>query len=162
MKVLSLIRRYKSEDLDHLLDVWEAASNLAHPFLSAEFQANERHNIEHVYLPATENWVAVVDENFAGFIALIGNEIGGLFVHPAFQRRGIGMELVNHAQNIRGDLEVEVFKDNQIGKSFYETRGFVLLEEKLHEKTGRLVHRMRLASPSRDDRATPDALGENS
>ena len=48
---------------------------------------------------------------------------------------GIGKDLMGKAQELQRDLEVEVFKNNAIGREFYSKYGFEKLEEKLHEPT---------------------------
>ena len=50
---------------------------------------------------------------------------------------------MDKAQALHGDLEVEVFKANSIGRKFYSTYGFEQLEEKSHEPTGQQVLRLR-------------------
>src|SRR5690606_19639447 len=108
-----MIRSYKRDDLDDLLDTWYAASQVAHPFLTDEFFAAERENIPHIYLPMADTFVFEKEGAVVGFIALIGNEVGAVFVHPRFHRQGIGRSLMNHARDLRGNLEVEVFKNNR-------------------------------------------------
>ena len=76
------------------------------------------------------------------FIALIGNEVGGLFVDPSFLGRGLGNALMDKARELHSTLEVEVFKENSIGRRFYDRYGFKLQEEKLHEETGCLTLRL--------------------
>ena len=48
------LRAYRPEDLDAVLSAWERASEIAHPFLSEEFIAQERQNIPDIYLPNAE------------------------------------------------------------------------------------------------------------
>ena len=139
-----MIREYKTDDRDEVMAVWDAASAIAHPFLSDEFQAKVHHDIAHVYLPITETWVWEADGQIAGFISLYGNEIGGLFVSPNFQRQGVGKALLARAQAGRESLDVEVFCDNLIGRSFYDSTGFVLVEQKDHPESGFPVLRLRL------------------
>jgi putative acetyltransferase len=139
-----MIRKYQPSDCDALLRVWSEASTVAHPFLDADFLARERHNIPTVYLPAAETWVWVVDEEIAGFMSLLGNEIGALFVDPRRHRSGIGRALVEWAQTLRGELEVEVFAENVLGRAFYAGMGFAFLHERIHDQTGREVMRLRL------------------
>jgi putative acetyltransferase len=144
-----LIRKYQPTDCHQLLDVWDRASALAHSFLSKEFIEQERHNIPKVYLPVAETWVWETNGQLVGFMALIGNEIGGLFVDPEFQRRGIGGALVEKAQSLRGDLVVEVFEKNLLGRAFYQKMGFQFLRQKFHEETGFEIMRLQLkAEPS--------------
>ena len=122
-----------------------AASRIAHPFLPDEFLASERKNIANLYLPNAETWVFEADGRVVGFIALIGSEVGAIFVHPSHQKLEIGQRLMDKAREIRGELEVEVFTANSIGRSFYAKYGFVLIEEKVHEPSGQDVMRLRLA-----------------
>ena len=139
-----LLRRYDKQDLEDLLAAWSAASEIAHPFLSREFLAAERENIPSLYLPNAETWVCELDGKVAGFIALIGIEVGGLFVHPSHQRKGIGQRLLSKAKEHREELEVEVFAENSIGRAFYHKCGFELIEEKIHADSGCCLLRLRL------------------
>ena len=137
------IRPFETPDLSPLLACWEAASRIAHPFLSEEFISEELKNIPEVYMPVAETWVAEQDGRLAGFIALIDNEIGGLFVFPDCQRHGIGAALLGKAIDLRGELEVEVFEENPVGRSFYEKQGFQYIGESVFDRTGDKVRRMR-------------------
>jgi putative acetyltransferase len=144
-----MIRKYDEQDLDDLLAAWEAASEVAHPFLTKEFLASERENIPNLYLPNAETWVFEADGRVVGFIALIGNEVGAIFVQPSHHGKGIGRGLMDKAREVRDELEVEVFKANMIGRAFYAKYGFEPVEEKVHDKTGLDVLRLRLpAAPN--------------
>lgn len=141
-----MIRKYRPADCEGVLRVWTQASALAHPFLSEEFLERERHNIPNIYLPNAETWVWVADGQVVGFISLLGNEVGAIFVAPPFQRSGIGRALMERAQALRGDLEVEVFTSNLLGRAFYTKLGFELMRQKIHDQTGLEVMRLRLAA----------------
>lgn len=137
------IRQYHPSDLNAVLDSWEVATRLAHAFMSNDFIAQERINVAEIYLPNTDTWVAEIDGNVVGFIALMGNEVGAIFLQPNFHKMGIGAALMDKARDLHGDLEVEVFKENTQGRNFYSKYGFKYLEEKLHEPTGQQVFRLR-------------------
>jgi putative acetyltransferase len=137
------IRHYGNADLDAVLSSWEVATRLAHPFMSDEFIAQERKNVAEIYMPNTDTWVAEIDGNVEGFIALMGNEVGAIFLQPEWHGKGIGKALMDKAQELHGDLEVEVFEKNSVGRKFYSRYGFELLEEKLHEPTGQQVLRLK-------------------
>lgn len=136
------IRKYHVSDLDSVLNAWEAASRMAHKFLTDTFLEQERRNIAEIYLPNTETWVAEVDGVVIGFIALMGNEVGAIFLQPDCHGKGIGKALMDKAQELHGNLEVEVFKENSIGCDFYSKYGFVPLAEKFHEPTGQQLLRL--------------------
>jgi putative acetyltransferase len=140
------IRMYEAEDLNDVLDAWESASLLAHPFLSKEFMDQERQDIPTVYMPIAETWVAECGGKAVGFIALIGNEVGAIFVQPAFHGKGIGLALMNKAQLLRGDLELEVFEENEIGRRFYDRYGFEYTGERMHAESGHKLLRMKFTA----------------
>jgi putative acetyltransferase len=141
-----VIRSYQPADCDDVLRVWAHASVLAHPFLSEKFLELERHNIPNVYLPNADTWAWVADGQVVGFISLLGNEVGAIFVDPNFHRSGIGQVLMAHARALRGELEVEVFERNLQGGAFYAKLGFELMHTKVHDQTGFDVMRLRLAA----------------
>ncbi len=136
------IRKYKDEDLTEILSIWEKASQLAHSFLSDEFMIQERYNLPNMYIPAADTWIAEVDGKVVGFISLIGNEVGGLFVNPSFHKLGIGFSLMNIAKKLHGDLVVEVFKENTIGRMFYERYGFIQKNQYHHKDSGEQMLRL--------------------
>ena len=141
-----MIRKYQPQDCEKLLNVWDRASAQAHPFLSQAFLDLERRNIPEVYLPRAETWVWEAEGRVVGFVSLLGNEVGALFVDPAFQRSGIGRALIDRARALRGELEVEVFEKNLPGRAFYARLGFALIYRKSHDQTGFKLLRLRLAA----------------
>ncbi len=140
------IRKYTESDLESVLNSWEIATRLAHEFMNDDFIAQERKNVRQVYLPNTETWVAEIDNKVIGFIALMGNEVGAIFLQPCYHSKGIGKALMDKAQELHGNLEVEVFKVNRIGRHFYSKYGFEFVEEKFHELTGQQVLRLKFTT----------------
>ena len=153
-----MIREYRSADCEEVVNVWARASALAHPFLGQEFLELERNNIPEVYLPIAETWVWETDGRVVGFMSLLGNEVGAIFVDPEFHRSGIGRALVHRARTLRGELEVEVFERNSSGRAFYAKLGFEFMHRKVHGQTGFEVLRLRLAADN-PLRPTGDAGG---
>lgn len=139
-----MIREYEEKNLSELLDVWYSASQIAHPFLDEDFFEQERGDIAASHLPNAETWVYERDGVVVGFIALIGNEVGAIFVDPKFHGQGVGRALMDKARSIRDFLELDVFKDNVVGRKFYEKYGFSKVNEHLHEATGFMQLRLRL------------------
>ncbi|MFQ6030246.1 MAG: GNAT family N-acetyltransferase [Dehalococcoidia bacterium] len=139
-----MIRKYQDKDEEKLLEVWYSGSQVGHPFLDEDFLERERENIIALYLPNAETWVFELDDVVVGFIALVGNEVGAIFVDSKYQRRGIGGQLMDHARGIRDSLELNVFEENAAGRSFYEKYGFGEVGRGLHEETGHMLLRLRL------------------
>jgi len=141
-----IIRQYQQTDLDAVLNSWEVATRLAHEFMTDEFISEQRIEVEKSYLPNTDTWVAEVNGSVQGFISLMGNEVGAIFLQPEYHRLGIGKALINKAKSLHDELELEVFKVNQTGQKFYENGGFYPISESVHEITGELVLRLRYAA----------------
>ncbi len=105
-----------------------------------------RKDIPAVYLPNADTWVAELDQCVVGFIALMGHQIGALFLLPAHHGKGIGKALMDKAQVLHGDLEVEVFADNAIGRGFYASYGFKPLDQQGDELAGHAVFRLKFCA----------------
>ena len=138
-----MIRKYEETDIEELLEVWYEASSMAHPFLDSEFMEKEKQNIRDVYIPNTETWVSTNKDVLDGFIAMMENEVGAIFVRPEKHGQGIGKNLMDFVYQFHKELEVEVFKDNKIGRAFYDKYGFKIIKEHLHKDTNRPLLRMK-------------------
>lgn len=161
-----MIRKYAEADLDDVESVWEHSAREVHHFFSKEFFTQEKENLATLYLPNTETWVWVDELGLAegrhaegsgnescnegrvvGFVSMLENEIGGLFVSPDFQRRGIGHALVQHIVKLRqGEIVVQVFQENAVARKFYDREGFAFVDRTTHDATGQVLLRLRLAS----------------
>lgn len=140
-----VIRPYAPEgDLKKLSRIWLDACLLAHPFIGKQRLLEQRKLIEDQYLPNAETWVACVDEEPSGFISLLDTFIGGIFVSPAQQGLGIGRQLISHALNRKGELELEVYTDNQQAVSFYTGLGFEELSRRARDDEGYAFENARL------------------
>ncbi len=137
-----MIRKYTANDTDALIAIWDQAEAEAHPFLPQSVRDQVRKDMRAIYLPNAETWVLEHDGRPVGFIAMIGAEIGGLFLDPAQQGKGLGRQMVDHVAGIKGPLTVEVFKENKIGLPFYERYGFVRTREGLFEPSGHATIKM--------------------
>ncbi|WP_421763671.1 GNAT family N-acetyltransferase [Ekhidna sp.] len=140
-----MIRKYKEPEIPTLMTIWEEATSLAHPFLSDEFSAMIKLMMTEKYLPDSDTWVYEESDKIRGFISMMGNEIGGLFVDPTYQSKGVGTSLVNYMEQFHKSLEVEVFQENKIGRPFYEKSGFTIINEYYMEEANQTVLRMKRA-----------------
>jgi putative acetyltransferase len=142
-----MMREYNTDDTDALITIWDKAEPLAHPFLSDDVRDQVRRDTVNIYLPNAETWVLENDGTPVGFIAMIGTEIGGLFLDPSEQGKGLGRQMVDHIVAIKGPLTVEVFKDNKIGLPFYERYGFVVTGEGVFDASGDETFKMAMPDP---------------
>ncbi|KKJ76864.1 hypothetical protein WH95_10565 [Kiloniella litopenaei] len=131
-----MIRKYEIADTAELIKIWFEANKVGHPFLSDEFVTQVAKDMPDIYLPNAETWVWIIDQNPVGFISLLEDKIGALFLDPAFHGKGIGRALVDHAVKLKGALNVEVFEKNAVGRRFYDLYGFVEVDRYYHEPSG--------------------------
>lgn len=137
MKDMDLvIRAYEAADLEKLSAIWFEASRRAHAFIGEASLREQRLLVETVYLPNAETWVAMRDEEPVGFISLLEDFIGGLFVSPSRQGGGVGRRLVRHAAQLKGSLRLEVYTANQQAFAFYRSLGFEELSRRPSDDQG--------------------------
>ncbi|MCM5554976.1 GNAT family N-acetyltransferase [Pleomorphomonas sp. NRK KF1] len=138
MKIESLtIRAYdEAKDLHALSTIWFEASRLAHAFIGEQRLGEQRILIEEKYLPNAETWVACLEGAPVGFISLLGNFVGGLFVASNRQGHGIGRALIAHALALKGELELEVYTDNTQAVRFYRSLGFAEMSRRAEDDEG--------------------------
>lgn len=141
-----MIRKREEKHNNEIINIWYEASSLAHPFLEADFVEKAKKDLRDIYIPNTETWVYEDNNAVIGFISMLGNEIGGLFVLPNNHFKGIGTQLVNFIKESHSELDVEVFEKNAIGRAFYEKYGFVQINKYYHAESKNEVLRLRYKS----------------
>ena len=82
-----------------------------------------------VLMDQCEVWVAVVDSEIVGMMALREDWIEQMYVAPGHTSRGIGARLIATAQDRRpAGLQLWTFEANRRAQRFYERHGFVAVE----------------------------------
>lgn len=139
------IRAYdEATDLHALSTIWFEASLLAHPFIGEQRLGEQRVLIEEKYLPNSETWVACLEGAPVGFISLLDNFVGGLFIAPGHQGMGIGRALVAHALSLKGELLLEVYIANTQALGFYKSLGFAELSRRATDDEGQPFENVRM------------------
>ena len=146
---MTTIRRSRPEDGGRVIDVWRAAVDATHQFLSREDRQAIDEEVQ-VLLPQMRLWLAVDghDRAFA-FMGLTDSNLDALFVHPDHHDRGVGRSLVEHALARHPVLTVDVNEQNGRALGFYERLGFVRTGRSSTDEQGRcypLLH-LRIARP---------------
>lgn len=120
-----VIRPYDgAADTRKLSQIWLDASEKAHFFLGRPRLLEQRRLIEEKYLPGAETWVACQGGEPVGFISLVDDFVGWIFVAPDRQGLGIGRRLIAHALDRKGALSLEVYTRNAQALRFYGSLGF--------------------------------------
>jgi putative acetyltransferase len=152
------IRRANPTDRDVLVDIWLRSVRATHTFLSeADIQSLLPATRDYLTSDEPELWVLCSgSEAIMGFMGMAGSEIEALWLAPEFHGRGGGRQMVQHAQELRGELTVAVNEQNTAAHRFYEACGFVVEGRSELDDAGRpfpLLH-MRLPMPNQAPQQT--------
>jgi GNAT superfamily N-acetyltransferase len=129
-----MIRRLALAEMDAAARVHRVAFNQALPWLAdLHTPAEDRWFFRERLYPTCQVWGAVDAEMLLGLVAFREDWIDQLCVLPRVQRQGIGAALLGVAQesveSSLGRLQLWTFQRNLPARRFYESRGFVLVEE---------------------------------
>ncbi|MDM8345351.1 GNAT family N-acetyltransferase [Pseudochrobactrum sp. sp1633] len=125
IQIRNEIRPIRDEDTETLVTIWLEASRFAHGFLGEERLQLQSEQVRDIYLKQAENWVILEDGRPAGFIGLLDQFIGGLFIDPQIHGKGLGRQLLDHSLQLKKSLELEVYALNTQAHSIYLRNQFI-------------------------------------
>ncbi len=126
-----MLRQLKLDDMDAAARVVRTAFDQALPSLAGLHTPEEDQWFfrERVF-ETCEVWGAFDGAAMMrGIIAFREDWIDQLYVLPTAQRRGVGKDLLQVAQNAFGRLQLWTFQRNAPARRFYEARGFALIQQ---------------------------------
>lgn len=135
-----MIRRALDAERTELVTLWERAVRATHLFLGEDDILALRPLVAAELASQTVDWwvLALPSGTPIAFLGLTDGAIEGLFVDPAFHRRGIGAALVDHAQRLdSGSLSVDVNEENPGALGFYRALGFATVGRSSMDSEGR-------------------------
>jgi putative acetyltransferase len=137
------IRPAHHDDHGRLLEIWRAAVEASHHFLTPA-DVDWYESVVARYLPLMKDLrVAVERREVVGFIAQDDGEIHMLFVDPRAHGRGVGTALLNDVAGGHETLRLDVNEQNPSARSFYRAKGFVEIGRSDFDSEGRpfpLIH----------------------
>lgn len=139
-----MIRRLKTaqQEID-IMKIWLDSTVEAHHFIEKDYWYENYDMVKNVYLPQSETFVFIEDENILGFISILNKGyIGALFIDINHQGKGIGRKLIEYAQRQYRELTLAVYKDNDQAVRFYNKNGFKIISEQLNTETSKLEYIM--------------------
>lgn len=85
--------------------------------------------------------VAEIDEKIVGTVALEDSELCTFFVHPNFQRKGVGTRLIKAIEEtaVKNGIKIIRFASSLTGVPFYEKLGYRKNGFEKEEKAGRQI-----------------------
>lgn len=82
------------DDRADIADFWLRSTVVSQSFIPSPFWEQLYSRVKNDFLSQAHTIIARKDNSIVGFISLLGNELGGLFVEKAHQRMGIGSNLL--------------------------------------------------------------------
>lgn len=142
--MMATIRTMHDEDIQQVQDVavksWNATYDgiipveIQEKFLKAAYNDERmKQRLERSFMFVAEIEGSVV--GFANYSPVSDDgkvELGAIYLYPEYQGKGIGSALlqqgINDLDGIK-EIYINVVKDNQIGKSFYDAKDFQVVKE---------------------------------
>jgi len=135
-----MMRNMQVEDINRIMEIWLAASIKSLSFISEKHWQNMFPAIKAKLQSQTNTIVWEEKGKIAGFISLIDkSHIGGLYVDPLLQNRGIGSALILTLQQVWPILSVRVYAKNLRAVGFYRRHGFKIILSEIDSNTGEEV-----------------------
>jgi putative acetyltransferase len=145
-----VIRAGTAADVPRALEIWRAAVDATHGFLSAGDRAEIDRMVAEQFLPNVPLWLAVDSaDRPQGFLVMDGEMIDALFVDPAVHGQGIGTALVDHALSLAPNALVDASEQASNAVPFYESRGFVRTGRSETDPQGRPYPAIHFRHPGR-------------
>lgn len=127
------LRRSEPCDAEALLEIWRAAVDFSHDFLSPEDRAAIDPLVAD-YVRTSALIVAMSDGAPAAFMGVTGAKIDSLFVDPRAWGLGIGRLMI---EQVASPTTVEVNEQNGAALSFYRHLGFEVVGRSETDNEGR-------------------------
>lgn len=154
-----IIRTMHVEDIPQVQDVakksWNATYEGIIPFEIQEKFLKVAYNNDRMKqrLERSFLFVAEIDSNVVGFanFSPVNDEgkaeLGAIYLYPEHQGKGIGSALlqkgINELEGVE-EIYINVERDNEIGKSFYDAKGFQVLKEFDDDFEGHILKTVRM------------------
>ena len=131
-----MIREFKPNDIDNVMQIWLETNILAHPFIPKSYWQDNFSAVNAVMTDAcVEIYIFEDCGEIRGFIGLIENNIAGLFVKSGSQSQGIGKSLLDYCKMKYQKLALRVYQKNLRAIEFYKRESFVITCEGIDENT---------------------------
>ena len=133
-----MIRAGTAADVPRALEIWRAAVDATHGFLSTGDRAEIDRMVAEQFLPHVSLVLAVdAADRPQGFLVMDGEMIDALFVDPAVHGQGFGSALLARALTLAPGALVEASEQATNALPFYEARGFVRIGRSETDPQGR-------------------------
>ncbi|MEG0239965.1 N-acetyltransferase [Anaerorhabdus sp.] len=136
-----MIRDFKIQDIDRIMELWLDTNRLAHDFINDEYWQKSYEPVK-AMMPKATIYVYEEDKVIKGFVGLMDNYIAGIFIAQSYQSKGIGKQLLDYVKNKKTMLSLSVYKKNKQAIQFYLRENFKIIDERIEETTGEIEFNM--------------------
>ena len=136
------IRKLKSNYIAVVVELWFDISIQAHNFISPDYWKENKKAMAETYLPNSETYLAIINDEIVGFVAMVDNFLAALFVQTKMQGQGIGNNLLCYIKERRETIQLKVYKKNSNSVQFYKKQGFDILSDEIDKKTDEIEYLM--------------------
>ncbi len=124
-----MIRSYRADDFEVVTKFWHEAQRVAMPELEARMGymlEDARGYFRRAIAVENQLWVYVLNNIPIGYLGVWDEFIDRLYVDPAYQRRGVGQTLPDHARTLSlKHLWLYTHVANKVARAFYVKNGFI-------------------------------------
>ena len=119
-----MIRRAAAQDAEEIAETFSKSLAMLTFLPPLHTAAEERRFITETVPADHEIWVAEEDGRVVGLAAVGDRTLGHLYVHPNYQNRGIGTQLLERTKQLRPEgFTLWTFPHNEGACRFYERHG---------------------------------------
>lgn len=136
-----MIRKFKAEDIDQVMQIWLGGNIEAHSFIEEEYWISNFFDVREKLLKA-EIYVYKQDEQIVGFVGMQGNYLAGIFVDKMARSNGIGTKLLDYVKEFYSNFSLNVYKMNKRAVNFYLREGLKMIAEEFDEETNNAEYLM--------------------
>lgn len=132
-----MIRDFRTEDIDRVMQLWLDTNILTHGFINSGYWRDNFDTVKEM-MPKAIIYIYEYNGETQAFIGLMKDFVAGIFVSSAFQSKGIGKRLLDYSKCKHNELSLCVYKKNNRAVRFYLREGFTIFTEQVDENTGEI------------------------
>lgn len=139
--MVTIVREFKQEDLQRVMELWLNVNIKAHPFIAREYWISNFNMVKSI-LPEAEVYVYQDQKGIQGFVGLDDRNIAGIFVSSDMQSKGVGKSLIEKCKSLHTTLSLNVYEKNDRAIGFYLREGFFVDKKQIDKDTGEIEYFM--------------------